>query len=107
VDSKLPTGLQQNSLTTILDKQIFRKEFKAVAGNSANASDTDIDAYFDKGLTGDQAAALFNSDPRIEASELKNDKSGTVDYDVKTQAGIDSLTAAKNNAFINDKDGKK
>ena len=86
-----------NFFTTYNGKVAFRTAFKAVV---AAAPDTDIDPYFDKGLDGAQAAALYNATPRIAATELKADKSGTVeyngkDYDVKVAANIALLNNAK------------
>jgi len=90
--------------------------FKAVSGASSTASNPDILAYFGKGFSGKQAAALYNATPRIPASILtKGD--GTVDfvgvdgtsktYDLKTTAGINDYQAEKKAKEDADEDARK
>ncbi|KLL04778.1 MAG: hypothetical protein MRERV_11c001, partial [Mycoplasmataceae bacterium RV_VA103A] len=52
-------------------RQKFITDFKAVSGASASASDPDILAYFDKNLTAEKAAELYNGNPRVDGSELE------------------------------------
>ncbi|CAG8600285.1 6489_t:CDS:2 [Cetraspora pellucida] len=101
-------------------RQKFITDFKAVSGASASASDPDILAYFDKNLTAEKAAELYNGNPRVDGSELeKGATNNKVKYDnkeydadkpaditVAKKAKIDAdeaakLSSAKTNA-IND-----
>ncbi|CAG8621276.1 11134_t:CDS:10 [Racocetra fulgida] len=65
-------------------RQKFITDFKAVSGASASASDPDILAYFDKNLTAEKAAELYNGNPRVDGSELeKGTTNNKVKYDNK------------------------
>jgi len=63
---------------TLVAKRTFITNFKAVSGASSTAPDPEIMAYFDKNLSAQNAAALYNGSPRVNGSEVEkgatNDK---------------------------------
>ncbi|CAG8772904.1 32124_t:CDS:2, partial [Racocetra persica] len=90
-------------------RQKFITDFKAVSGASASASDPDILAYFDKNLTAEKAAELYNGNPRVDGSELeKGATNNKVKYDNKEYDADKpaDITAAKKAKIDADKAAK-
>jgi hypothetical protein len=83
---------------SLIAKRTFITNFKSVSGASSTASDLEIMAYFDKNLSAQNAAALYNGNPRVNGSEVEkgatNDK---VKFDGKEYKNNDmaAIIAAK------------
>ncbi|CAG8787835.1 8541_t:CDS:2, partial [Racocetra persica] len=100
---KLPTGriIQfRNILDNKKTKLTFRKAFKTQAGNN-NIDGAKIDAYFNKGLTAEQAAESYNyhnSEERIEADEINQHGEVEIDgksYDLKITEKLTGVRQVK------------